>query len=118
LCVNTTTPDHCFSARDDLLPIALRYSAIVQLLGFLLLGLGIDDAFVIVQSYQQTRSDGNAAHRIGSALRVSGTSITVTSVSDMVAFLSCLGNSLPVIQAVCAFGALGVLFDYAFQVSP
>jgi predicted RND superfamily exporter protein len=31
----------------------LQYSAMVQLLGFLLLGLGIDDAFVIVQSYRQ-----------------------------------------------------------------
>eukprot|EP00035_Acanthoeca_spectabilis_P006737 m.128708 g.128708 ORF g.128708 m.128708 type:complete len:889 (+) comp13634_c0_seq2:238-2904(+) len=97
--------------------IGIQYSAVVQLLGFLLLGLGIDDAFVIVQSYRQSDPGLASGSRIGATMATAGASITVTSLSDMGAFLSGLTNSLPVIRAVCAFGTLGVLFDYAFQVT-
>ena len=49
-------------------------------------------------------------------MHTAGASITVTSLTDMVAFLSGLGNSLPVIRHLCTFGALGVLFDWCLQV--
>lgn len=97
--------------------IGLQYSAMVQLLGFLLLGLGIDDAFVIVQNYRQVEDRSSPAAILGATMRSAGSSITVTSISDTVAFLSCLGNSLPVIRAVCGFGALGVVVDFAYQVT-
>lgn len=54
---------------------------------------------------------------MGSTMRIAGSSITVTSISDAVAFMSCLGNSLPVIRAVCGFGAIAVLIDFAYQVT-
>ena len=57
----------------------------VQLLAFLLLGLGIDDAFVITQNYRQVSAGLAPREKVSTALRISGTSISVTSFTDMVA---------------------------------
>lgn len=95
----------------------LEYSNTVQLLAFLLLGLGIDDAFVIAQNFRQVDSNLKPRDRVSESLRISGTAISVTSFTDMVVFLSGLGNSLPVIRALCAFGTLGVLFDWILQLT-
>lgn len=82
-----------------------------------LLGLGIDDAFVIMQADAQVDRSLDVEEQFGVIMRTAGASILVTSLSDAVAFLSGLGNSLPVIQYLCIFGALGVLFVFMLQVT-
>ena len=71
----------------------------VQLLAFLLLGLGIDDAFVITQNYRQTPDALGGRGKVATALRISGTSISVTSFTDMVK----LRDRLFVCLFVCLF---------------
>ena len=57
---------------------------------FLLLGIGVDDMYVIVQAIDNLSGADKALPlhaRIGKAMRHAGVSITVTSVTDMAAFL-------------------------------
>ena len=57
---------------------------------FLLLGIGVDDMYVIVQAVDTlVKEEKNlpANERIAKAMRHAGVSITVTSVTDMAAFL-------------------------------
>ena len=57
---------------------------------FLLLGIGVDDMYVIVQAVDNLSSADKALplhQRIGKAMRHAGVSITVTSVTDIAAFL-------------------------------
>lgn len=96
--------------------MGMMYSTVIQLLVFLLLGLGIDDAFVIVQTHRQSRGATPREH-VGETMSVAGASITITSLTDCVAFLSGLTNSLPVIRSLCVFGALGVAADWGLQVT-
>ena len=61
---------------------------------FLLLGIGVDDLYVIVQAVNNlSESDKllSIPDRIGKAMRHAGVSITVTSVTDMAAFF--IGSS-------------------------
>ena len=65
------------------------FGPVHSILPFLLLGIGIDDMFVIVQCWNNLPNEErkqNLPIRIGPALRHAGVSITVTSITDFAAF--------------------------------
>jgi Niemann-Pick C1 protein len=65
------------------------YGPVHNILPFLLLGIGIDDMFVIMQCWNNLLTSEKKrplAERMGLTLQHAGVSITVTSVTDFVAF--------------------------------
>ena len=98
----------------------LFYSPLMNVLPFLLLGIGVDDMFVIVTQYDllsqdSTYRDGDLRTRIGRAMGVAGASITVTSMTDMFAFLIGSNTSLPALRNFCFYAAAGVFFVFVYQ---
>lgn len=72
--------------------IGIPYGPIHTSLPFLLLGLGIDDIFVFNASWKQIHTnesnlEKSLTERIGLALGHAGSAITVTSLTDVVAFI-------------------------------
>lgn len=68
----------------------VSYGPVHTSLPFLLMGLGIDDIFVIMSCWRQVESMNTGctvAERIGLMLKHAGPSITVTSFTDVVAFI-------------------------------
>ncbi|CAD7701856.1 unnamed protein product [Ostreobium quekettii] len=95
----------------------IKFNLVVQTLPFLLLGLGTDDTFVIVGAYHQTDAALPGEDRIAQAMRAAGSSILVTSVTDMVAFLMGSYTELPALRAFSAYATLGIIFDFFYQVT-
>eukprot|EP00956_Cyclotella_meneghiniana_P045638 scaffold378061_cov182-Cyclotella_meneghiniana.AAC.1 len=70
----------------------LIYGPVHSVLPFVLLGIGVDDAFVIANSFDREREgvpresedDGSLVKRGARALARSGASISVTSLTDLV----------------------------------
>jgi len=65
------------------------YGPVHSILPFLLLGIGIDDMFVIVQCWSNLNKEEmkkSLPLRIGTTMRHAGVSITITSVTDFIAF--------------------------------
>lgn len=50
-------------------------------------------------------------------MAVAGVSVLLTSVTDCVAFVASSFSSLPALQSFSLFAAMGVLFDFFFQVT-
>ena len=96
--------------------LGLFFSPLMNVLPFLLLGIGVDDMFVIVNAYDNEVSR-DPVERMGQSLRSSGMSITVTSLTDVVAFLIGSSTSLPALRNFCFYAALGIFFDYVYQVT-
>lgn len=72
--------------------IGIPYGPVHTSLPFLLLGLGIDDIFVINASWKQIHTDASnlnkpLAEKIGLTLGHAGSAVTVTSFTDIVAFI-------------------------------
>ena len=68
---------------------------------FLLLGIGVDDMYVIVQAVDnlaQTEKNIPANERVAKAMKHAGVSITVTSITDMAALLISSTTSLPILR--------------------
>lgn len=93
---------------------------LIQLLPFLLLGLGVDDAFVLMAEYHRaTREHPKASveKRIALATRHGGMSILITSVTDAFAFGFGSFTVLPALSWFCSFAGIGVAFCFLFQLT-
>jgi predicted RND superfamily exporter protein len=99
----------------------LFYGPVHSLLPFILLGIGVDDGFVIVNAFNRERkvsrsSESNLelAKRTSRALARAGASITVTSLTDLVAFGISSSSSLPALASFCGYAAIGIFFLWLF----
>lgn len=79
---------------------------------FLLLGLGVDDAFVIVSEFVRhsvTDPTRPIPERIGFAARTGGMSVLVTSLTDALAFLVGSTTKLPALSGFCLYAGLAIV---------
>lgn len=99
----------------------LLFGPVHNVLPFVLLGIGVDDGFVIANAFNRERkvarkdeSDDDIAVRAGRALARAGASITVTSATDLVAFAISSSSSLPALSSFCAYAAICIFFLWLF----
>ncbi len=100
----------------------LFFGPVHNLLPFILLGIGVDDAFVIVNAFNRERkvarsaeSNEDLATRSARSLARAGTSITVTSATDLVAFAISSASALPALSSFCAYAAVAIFFLWFFS---
>jgi predicted RND superfamily exporter protein len=91
------------------------YTPVHSVLPFVLLGLGVDDSFVIMNSFLQTDRSKELPERMKYAMSHAGVSVTVTSMTDFVAFLISTSTSLPALSSFCFYAAAGIFFLFVFQ---
>lgn len=68
----------------------LLWRSLLFLLFLIFLGIGVDDMFVLLSGLASTSTNDDIETRIGETMKHSGISITITSVTDIVAF--CVGS--------------------------
>ena len=86
---------------------------------FLLLGLGVDDAFVLSSEFVRvTRASPlmPIEDRIAFATRNGGMSILITSVTDALAFFFGSMTVLPALSWFCVFAGIGVVVCFLLQI--
>ncbi|XP_011861607.1 PREDICTED: patched domain-containing protein 3-like isoform X1 [Vollenhovia emeryi] len=96
------------------------YGPVHPILPFLLLGIGVDDMFIIMQSLEttsETEKSLDIPARIAKSIQVSGMSITVTSLTNMVAFAIGMTTVMPFLKSFCIFAAMGILFLYIYEIT-
>ena len=81
-------------------------------LPFMLMGIGVDDMFVIVSCVDQTPMHLSANERFRIGLIHAGPSITITSVTDALAFFVGSFSDVPALRSFCNFSAICVLTLY------
>jgi predicted RND superfamily exporter protein len=99
--------------------VGLFYGPMHNVLPFLLLGIGIDDMFVIVQSWdtltEKEKANGSMQHKFGKTLSHSGVAITITSLTDVLAFAIGGTTVLPALKSFCLYASVGIVAIYWFQ---
>jgi predicted RND superfamily exporter protein len=94
--------------------VGVKQNPVVSVLYLLLLGIGIDDTYVIMGALLRV-NDADPRERVVKALSRAGASITVTSVTNIVAFAAGMTSSLPALRDFCIFASLGIFFDFLYQ---
>ena len=97
----------------------LAYGPLHNIIPFLLLGIGIDDMFVTMQCFNNlspTDCQRSLKERFGLTMSRAGCAITVTSLTDFLAFAIGGTTVLPALQSFCLFCAVGLIVVYILQV--
>jgi predicted RND superfamily exporter protein len=87
-------------------------------LPFVLLGIGIDDMFIITQAFfqqQKAMPSSPLEEQVSVAMSHAGMSIFITSVTDCLAFGIGSSSALPSLSSFCIFAALGIFIDFTMQ---
>lgn len=96
------------------------YSPVHTSLFFIIMGLGVDDIFVIMSSLRAINSESKElklSEKIGKTLEKAGASITITSLTDIIAFLVGGSTVLPSLKSFCIFAAVCILMTYLYVVT-
>ena len=84
---------------------------------FILLGVGVDNMFIITDAFTFKPLSMPDHERLASALADVGASISLTSLTDALAFVVGSTIDLPAISYFCMVAAMGVLFIFALQIT-
>ncbi|KAJ9463258.1 Protein patched-like protein 1 [Diplonema papillatum] len=113
ICVGAST----ISAYGFMWLIGVKFNTVVQALILLLLGVGVDDTFVIMDAWWECGDIPDLKQRMIVALSHAGPAITVTSLTDVIAFLAGSSTVLPALKDFCYYAAAGITFDFVFQIT-
>ena len=100
--------------------LGYSYGPIHSILPFLLLGIGVDNMFVIMQSLNnlsETDQSSGIPIRIAKTVQQAGMSITVTSFTNMIAFAFGVTSIMPCLGSFYVFATLGIMFLYVYEIT-
>uniref|UniRef100_A0A8C3H7Y4 Patched 2 n=1 Tax=Chrysemys picta bellii TaxID=8478 RepID=A0A8C3H7Y4_CHRPI len=88
-------------------------AATTQVLPFLALGIGVDDMFLLAHVRPPWPGRPALGERTGECLRRTGTSVALTSISNMIAFFMAALVPIPALRAFSLQAAVVVVFNFA-----
>jgi hypothetical protein len=85
---------------------------------FLLLGIGIDDTFVMLSSWHRSSGDASSIpERLGRTFADAAVSITVTSLTDFLSFFAGVITPFPCVRIFCIYTGTAVAFIYIWHLT-
>ncbi|RXN10917.1 patched domain-containing 3-like protein [Labeo rohita] len=84
---------------------------------FLILGVGVDDMFIMISCWQKTEVDKAIEVRLAETYKEAGVSITITTLTDVMAFYIGLLTPFRSVQSFCMYTSTALLFCYIFNIT-
>ncbi|XP_048779158.1 patched domain-containing protein 3-like [Ostrea edulis] len=99
--------------------IGVKIINIVAFTPFLVVGIGIDDVFILMSGIADAKSvdKSSVSDRIYFMMKTSGIAITITSVTDFLAFLIGTSSVFISVRNFCIYSGVAVLFCYVNQIT-
>lgn len=82
---------------------------------FLLLGIGIDDTFVLLSSWRRSSVHATVPERMGRSYADAAVSITVTSATNFLSFMVGAITPFPCVRIFCLYTGISVAFIYVWH---
>ena len=82
-----------------------------------MVGIGVDDMFVMLAAWRQTDFRWSVEERMGKAFSEAALSITITSLTDVLSISIGAVTKFRSVRIFCIFTAVAVLFDYFYQIT-
>uniref|UniRef100_A0A1I7WSX3 SSD domain-containing protein n=1 Tax=Heterorhabditis bacteriophora TaxID=37862 RepID=A0A1I7WSX3_HETBA len=107
------------SALGLLFWFGFRFGTILCVTPFLVLAIGVDDAYLMMHSWMRISNEDSSLtkrERVAHMLVDVGPSVSITSLTNFLAFLVGIYTPTPEIQLFCIGNAVAILFDFIYQI--
>ncbi|XP_012670489.2 patched domain-containing protein 3-like isoform X1 [Clupea harengus] len=84
---------------------------------FLILGIGVDDMFILLSCWQQTNVHDKVEDRLANTYKEAAISITITTLTDVLAFYIGLMTPFRSVQSFCLYTSAAILFCYIYSIT-
>ncbi|XP_056149794.1 patched domain-containing protein 3 [Lampris incognitus] len=84
---------------------------------FMVLGIGIDDTFIMISCWQRTRVHDSVPDRLANTYREAAVSISITTLTDALALFLGYNSPFGSVQAFCLYAGISVGFCYLYTIS-
>ena len=95
--------------------IGVPFTAITQLLPFVMFGIGVDDAFIIMTAYGRTDPRKDPVTRVHDTIDEVGLSIFMTTATSVMAFGLGSLSAIPAVRWVCLYAFPMIAIDFVYQ---
>ena len=96
--------------------IGVPFISIVGFLPFLILGVGLDDMFIIVNEFDRLPRGLSVVRCVSTVMTNTGSSITMTTLTTLSAYLISTSTSFLAIRYFCLYATFCIAFSYLFVV--
>ncbi|KAM4860155.1 patched domain-containing protein 3 [Thomomys bottae] len=100
-----------------MLHIGVPFVIIVANSPFLILGVGVDDMFIMISAWQKTSLLVTLRERLSSVYSKVAVSITITSVTNVLAFYTGIMSSFRSVQYFCIYTGTTLIFCYCYKIT-
>eukprot|EP00435_Cladocopium_sp_Y103_P023066 s1763_g5.t1 len=107
----------CIAGYGAAMLVGVPFTVLHQILPFILVGIGIDDAFVICGAFDGTPKTMSYPDRIELAVQRVGVSITLTKLTSLASFLLGATCVFPAVQWFCYYAASSCFFIWLLHLS-
>ncbi|XP_072535248.1 patched domain-containing protein 3-like [Salminus brasiliensis] len=84
---------------------------------FLILGIGVDDMFIMLANWQQTNVRDPVEKRMADTYKEAAMSITITTLTNVLGFYIGLMSDFPSIQAFCTYTSTAIIFCFIYNIT-
>lgn len=95
----------------------VSYIDLNSALPFLMIGMGIDDSFVLLAAWRRCISFKNIESRMENTYSEVALSITITSLTNMISFMAGIFPPSPAISIFCTYATVGICFTFLYQMT-
>ncbi|XP_038654127.1 patched domain-containing protein 3-like [Scyliorhinus canicula] len=84
---------------------------------FLILGIGVDDMFIMLSSWQKTKVKDKVGDRLAQTYAEAAVSITITTLTDVLAFYIGILTPFRSVQSFCVYTGTTILFCFLYNIT-
>lgn len=97
--------------------LAVDFTSIGLILPFVLIGIGLDDTFILTGEFALTDPNLPIETRFSDMILKGGAAITVTTATNVLAFALGSATTIPAISWFCINACLAIFFGYVIQIT-
>ncbi|XP_071944896.1 patched domain-containing protein 3-like [Antedon mediterranea] len=94
-----------------------EFTEVVACLPVLILSIGVDDMFIMLAAWRNTNIHSSVEDRMSRAFSEAALSITITSITDGLAFAVGVFSIFPSVRIFCTYAAVAVAADFLYQIT-
>eukprot|EP00816_Leptocylindrus_hargravesii_P001741 CAMPEP_0196806760 /NCGR_PEP_ID=MMETSP1362-20130617/6674_1 /TAXON_ID=163516 /ORGANISM="Leptocylindrus danicus, Strain CCMP1856" /LENGTH=915 /DNA_ID=CAMNT_0042180381 /DNA_START=5 /DNA_END=2752 /DNA_ORIENTATION=+ len=97
--------------------IGQPFTNLALILPFILVGVGLDDAFILTGEFALTNPEDSLNDRLLNMILKGGAAISITTLTNIIAFALGSSSNIPAASWFCVYAAFSIMFDFIVQIT-